>query len=263
MNQQDRIFDGLAERFGHRIYGNTKGDIRLAVVQEDIQKHIELKPSMSVLDMGAGLGQMSIWLAKQGHQVDLVEPSADMLASAQQLIAEEGIDKQIHCQQQTAQAFIEQTDQQYDLIVFHAVMEWLAYPKQVLQSLLTLLKPHGHLSVLFYNQHSAVMRSLLVGDFQRIENDQIAAMGNKGFTPISPLDPEHVKSWLEQEWGLDLLCWSGVRCFYDYMRPEARTHCDAHEDKRQNLIEMEKRYSKKEPWRSMARYQHMIIRKDY
>lgn len=262
MNQQDRIFDGLAERFGQRIYGNTKGDIRLAVVQADIERHIPLNSPMHILDMGAGLGQMSIWLAKQGHHVDLVEPSADMLASAQKRIDEEQLGHMIQCQQQTAQTFIENTEQQYDVILLHAVMEWLAQPKQVLQDLLRLLKPSGYLSILFYNQHSAVMRSLLVGDFQRIENNQIAAMGNKGFTPISPLDPEHVKHWLEQEWQLESLCWSGVRCFYDYMRPEARTHCDAHETKRQHLIEMEKHYSKKEPWRSMARYQHMIVRKN-
>lgn len=257
--QQDRIFDGLADRFGQRIYGNTKGDIRLAILQHDICQHIDLSSPRRILDVGGGLGQMSIWLAKQGHHITLVEPSVDMLAHAKRLIEEDGLEGQIDCFQMTAQVWVEQSNESYDIILFHAVMEWLAEPKRVLKSLLLLLKPQGYLSVLFYNQHSAVMRSLLVGDFQRIENDQIAAMGDRGFTPISPLDPNEVKYWFEHEWGISIVNWSGVRCFYDYMRPEARAYCDKHEHKRQELIEMEKRYSVKEPWRSMARYQHMIV----
>lgn len=280
---QDYIFHGLATQFSQHIYHNPKGQIRLAIVQDDLQQHLPLlaqpSPNDRILDMGGGLGQMSLWFAQQGHRVTFVEPADDLFAHAQQRFEAEKVTERIHSVHASLQAFTqnrstqdsahEQThDQSYDLIIFHAVLEWLAEPKATLQRLLHCLKPQGYLSLLFYNQHSAVMRSLLVADFQRIQQERIAAniqntnnkQQKKGFTPISPLTPDEVFVWFK-EWGYKMECWSGVRSFYDYMRPEARTWCNKTPEKLAELIEMEKRYAKQEPWRSMARYQHLIMKK--
>ncbi|MGV6808662.1 MAG: methyltransferase domain-containing protein [bacterium] len=290
---QDYIFHGLAEQFSQHIYHNPKGQIRLAIVQDDLQQHLPLfaqpSPSHRILDMGGGLGQMSLWFAKQGYNVTFVEPADDLFTHAQQRFQAEKVAKRIHSVHASVQTFTQTMstrtsvhNQRYDLIIFHAVLEWLATPKATLQQLLRCLKPQGYLSLLFYNQHSAVMRSLLVADFQRIQQGQIAAnltaithtsnkqpkqakqskqpKQKKGFTPISPLTPDEVFAWFK-EWGYETQCWSGVRSFYDYMRPEARAWCNKTPEKLAELIEMEKRYAKQEPWRSMARYQHFIMKK--
>ena len=254
MEKKDRIFNGLAKRFSQRIYDNPKGKIRLAIVQDDLQNTIDLSKPLKVLDMGGGLGQMSIWLAQQGHQVTLCEPAADMLDVARENIATLELSDKIQLSDKTLQQLcIEQTEQ-YDLIIFHAVLEWLAEPKQAIELLLTLLKPNATLSLMFYNHHSAVMRSLMVGDFKRIRNNYIAAMGNKGFTPISPLEPNQVMQWLENL-NMDVLSWTGVRAFHDYMHPEARKKANL-----DDVLEMERKYSCIEPWRSLARYQHVICK---
>ncbi|MDX4007236.1 SAM-dependent methyltransferase [Pseudomonas aeruginosa] len=66
----DRHFDELATRFAEKIYGGAKGAIRLAVLQADLAEALPERP-LRVLDIGAGLGHMSLWLAARGHRVTL------------------------------------------------------------------------------------------------------------------------------------------------------------------------------------------------
>ena len=83
MTAEDRHFDALAVRFAEKIYGGTKGAIRLAVLQADLTEQLPAQP-LRVLDIGAGLGHMSLWLAQQGHSVTLAEPAEPMLDGARQ-----------------------------------------------------------------------------------------------------------------------------------------------------------------------------------
>jgi S-adenosylmethionine-dependent methyltransferase len=83
----DRHFDQLATRFAEKIYG-AKGAIRLAVLQAD--RRSVAGPPLRVLDIGGGLGHMSLWLAERGHQVTLAEPAEPMLEGARQRFAEAG-----------------------------------------------------------------------------------------------------------------------------------------------------------------------------
>jgi S-adenosylmethionine-dependent methyltransferase len=251
-NKQDRIFDGLAKRFQRQIYDDPRGAIRLAILQDDLAAWILNTPPLSALDAGAGLGQMSIWLAQQGHPVTLLEPSAEMLAKAIASIEQAGLQTHIQTQQASIQAFCEANDQRFDVIICHAVLEWLAEPQAVLQQLVACLKPNGKLSLMFFNQHSTIMRRLIAGDLQTVSRGQFASDGKSGLAPISPLEPDTVKQWLP-DLGLSLEAWSGVRCFYDYMYRDVRKTAPLSE-----VIPLERQYSRLEPWRSLARYQHFM-----
>ena len=73
----DRHFDELATRFAEKIYGGAKGAIRLAVLQADLAEALPERP-LRVLDIGAGLGHMSLWLAERcaitgKHLADVIE----------------------------------------------------------------------------------------------------------------------------------------------------------------------------------------------
>ena len=85
----DRHFDELATRFAEKIYGGAKGAIRLAVLQADLTEALPQRP-LRVLDIGAGLGHMSLWLAQQGHDVTLAEPAEPMLEGARKQFAAAG-----------------------------------------------------------------------------------------------------------------------------------------------------------------------------
>ncbi|PID34353.1 MAG: SAM-dependent methyltransferase [Thiotrichales bacterium] len=257
--KHDRIFDGLAHCFQRKIYSNNdpRGAIRLHIVQQDLLQHLFMFQPLQALDAGGGMGQMTGWLAAQGHSVTLVEPSREMLQVAQrQFELDKALDPtKINLQQCTIQFFTEENDTEFDLVVCHAVLEWLADPQQTLAQLLAALKQGGYLSLMFFNRNAKVMRHLLGGDLQTVLDNRIASDGNNGLAPISPLLPEEVAGWLP-ELGLELVSWSGVRCFYDYSHPEVRKKMVLDE-----VLELERRFSRQEPWRSLARYQHMICRR--
>jgi len=255
--KKDRVFDGLSHSFQKKIYGDDpRGKIRLHIVQDDLcQQHLHLAPQ-SILDAGGGLGQMSIWLAAQGHSVLLAEPSAEMLVEAHKNIIAAGQADAIQLQNASIQSLIEHDpSQRFDGIVLHAVLEWLAEPQATLEQLLTLLKPGGWLSLMFFNQYAREMRYLLGGNFKALREQRLGSDGNEGLAPISPLPPETVLAWLP-ELQLELMTWSGVRCFYDYAYVEIRKRMPLDE-----LLVLERSYSQREPWRSLARYQHFFCRK--
>lgn len=257
----DRIFDGLAQRFQKRIYGGLKGELRLYIMQDDLQTYLDHLPtekSLRVLDAGGGLGQMAIWFAERGHQVLLCDPSQDMLRLAASAIQERSqqqaeIADNIELLCCSVQDLAKHTDESFDLVLFHAVLEWLAEPKATLQILLDFIKPSGGLSLMFYNRHSAVLRNLLMGNFACVIKDKLGAQGHYGLTPLQPLDPDEVRRWLET-WELKLLQNTGVRVLSDYMQAGAKERV-----KQADLFHLERQLSRQEPYRSMARYRHFLL----
>lgn len=255
--KKDRVFDGLTHSFQKKIYGDDpRGKIRLHIVQDDLyQQNLSLQ-SQFILDAGGGLGQMSIWLATQGHSVLLAEPSTEMLVEAHKNIIAAGQADVIQLQNVDIQTLVEDSEsERFDGIVLHAVLEWLAEPRATLEQLLSLLKPGGWLSLMFFNQYAREMRYLLGGNFKALREQRIASDGNEGLAPISPLPPEAVLAWLP-DLHLKLITWSGVRCFYDYAYVDIRKRMPLDE-----LLILERDYSQREPWRSLARYQHFFCRK--
>lgn len=69
---QDRNFDDIAEKFSRNIYGTTKGQLRQAILWQDLDRVLaEMGPQkLRVLDAGGGEGQTAIKMVKawaSGH----------------------------------------------------------------------------------------------------------------------------------------------------------------------------------------------------
>ncbi|MAB97106.1 MAG: SAM-dependent methyltransferase [Pseudomonadaceae bacterium] len=245
----DRHFDELATRFAEKIYGGAKGAIRLAVLQADLAEALPDKP-LRVLDVGAGLGHMSLWLAERGHDVTLAEPAGPMLEGARARFAEAG---------QTAtfiqapwQDLLGQLDQRYDLVVCHAVLEWLAEPASILPVLHQLTAPDGMLSLAFYNKNALVYRNLLKGHFRKLRKAEFAGE-KQSLTPQQPLDPEEMATQLTELWHVESQ--SGIRVFHDYMPHEFQAKAELID-----LLEMELAYRRHPAFAGLGRYLHWICR---
>lgn len=245
----DRYFDQLATRFAEKIYGGAKGAIRLSVLQADLSEILPDRP-LRVLDVGAGLGHMALWLAGRGHQVTLAEPAEPMLEGARKCFAEAG---------QTAefiaapwQELPDRLSGRYDLVLCHAVLEWLAEPLAILPVLHRFTAPDGWLSLAFYNKDALIYRNLLKGHFRKLRRERFAGQG-QSLTPQRPVDPDELRTQLETLWQVENS--SGVRVFYDYMPHEFQARTELSE-----LLEMELAYRRHAAFAGLGRYLHWLCR---
>ena len=257
---QDRNFDGLAARFKKNVYGGLKGAIRLAVLERDFAQHLPfvtsapLKP-LRILDAGGGQGQFSLRLARAGHQVVICDISKEMLSLAQTEVSANRLDDVVvllNCALQQLPRHLDNC--QFDLVLCHAVIEWMAEPKTLLPCLYEYLKADGHLSLTYYNRHALVYKNLLRGNFKKIiAQDFNGARGS--LSPINPMEPTQVEQWLE-ELQFTTLASSGIRIFHDYIFDRLQREQDPN-----NLIALELQFSQSEPYRSLGRYIHVLLRK--
>ena len=255
--QQDQNFDNLSSRFRKNIYDSAKGQIRLQILWRDIVEAIpEVEEGgLSILDVGAGQGNFALELVKKNNNLTLCDLSSEMLNEARTLFSEHNLEKGVDFINSSAQELSKHLDTQYDVVLFHAVLEWLVNPKETLKQLLKFVKPEGYLSLMFYSRTGLIYQNLTRGNFDYVINNKLSGKG-KTLTPINPQDPDHVYEWLT-EFDFTVLLKSGVRVFYDGMSRERRNQINMDE-----LFELEKQFSRKEPYCSLARYIHVVCKKN-
>lgn len=250
---QDRNFDDIAAKFVKNIYGSGKGEIRQAVLWKDLTDILALlgeKQPLTVLDAGGGIGQMSQQLAKRGHQITLCDLSSQMLTLAKKEIEEAHLLSQYQFIHSPVQEIGQHLKQSCDLVLFHAVMEWLADPEEALRVVLSQVRPGGVASVMFYNQNGLLFKNLICGNLSHIE----AGMPHRKRFKLQPqqgLAPDSVYAWIESA-GFNILGKSGVRTFHDYMK-DTRVG----EFTFDQVIEMEQTICRQEPFISLGRYIHV------
>lgn len=251
----DRNFDDLASRFERRIYGGLKGRVRLAVLRRDLnwclEQRRELTP-LNVLDTGAGLAQLALALATEGHRVTINDLSAQMVAEARQRAIALGVEAQVDWCHGAFQELAGHSH--WDLVLCHAVLEWLADPRAAVRILASMLQPNGYLSLAFYNRDAQIFRNLVRGNFKRVRSGVVRGETG-GLTPTHPLSVTEVSGWLEEE-GLVVERCSGIRMFRDYVGTPSGGNLD--ED---DVVDMELEYSQHEPFWRLGRYIHLLCRR--
>lgn len=260
----DRNFDAIADHFEKKVYGGLKGEIRLAVLRRDIFEYSaklseKLGRPLRILDVGAGLAQISIELATQGHSLVINDISANMLEKAKVSAAQ--IDKALDitwyvCPYQDLEDKLNKDKgshgAKFDLILSHALLEWLAEPAMVMDFFDRQLAAHGAISLCFYNPASFDYRNLIMGNFNLLDNTDYKADNKKSLTPNHPVAKEEVEAWLAEHHYQTVLT-SGLRVFHDYapLKRGGHNHPDA-------VIRMELRYSQLEPYKWLGRYLHVM-----
>ncbi len=269
---QDRNFDDIAHKFAKNIYGSEKGDIRQTIVWQDLQQALSVQQtsavtggqswndneakSLAILDVGGGLGQMSQKLAVDGHRITLCDISQQMLELAQQQVEQAGLSEQfryLHCPlQQLASAEIAQTD----VVLFHAVMEWLHDPQAALELLLSQMKAGAIVSVMFYNHHGLVLKNVTCGNIPHV----LAGMPHRKRFKLQPqkgLLPHDVYQWIEDQ-SFQIGGKSGIRCFHDYIGNQQYMGDYTAEQ----VLQLEQQLCRTEPYLSLGRYIHVWAQKN-
>lgn len=254
--QHDINFDNLTSRFRKNIYNTAKGKIRLKILWRDLSEQLpEIENGgLSILDVGAGQGNFALELAKKNHHLTLCDISEKMLSDAKALFKANNIDNEVRFIHSSAQDIRQHVKQQYDVVLFHAVLEWLAEPEQTLRKVMHFIKPGGYLSLMFYSKTGLIYQNLTHGNFDHVLNNELSGEG-KTLTPTNPQEPDDVCRWLDNM-KLTTLCKSGVRVFYDGINRERRK-----EISEKKMFTLEEQYSRIEPYCSLARYVHILCQK--
>ena len=246
----DADFDPMATAFEEHMYGSTKGVVRLAVLWEDMLSQVPglSRGGLRVLDAGGGAGHMAVRLAALGNAVVLADPSEEMLAMAEERARKEGVAgavRPVRCAIHELEGTLEE---RFDVVVCHAVVEWLADPQAAVAHLALLLEPDGRFSLMFYNRNAAVLKRVLRGDFAGAAADAPA----EERAPV-PLDERDVRRWLEAV-GLTVESKAGIRIFHDHLPAGVAS------ERLDELIEAEKRFRGVEPFASIAQHIHLVCR---
>ena len=260
--ERDVNFDTLAAKFQKKVYGGLKGKIRLAVLNKDLAEFSprSMAPAkgepLKILDAGCGAAPFSLNFLEYGHDLVLCDISEKMLDLARGR-ARNVCDAMGVPMPPFLHGPIQELDLPtgFDLILCHAVVEWVVDPRVMIRHLLDRLAPGGIFSLTFYNFHGMVFKNLLRGNYKKILKKEYHGWPGS-LTPAHPRKLDEVMGWVENM-PLSLVGHSGMRVFHDYNLDMARR--DDHPD---TVVDLELEFSRKEPYRSMGRYQHLVFKKD-
>ncbi|MEM9604650.1 MAG: methyltransferase domain-containing protein [Pseudomonadota bacterium] len=252
-----RNFDDLFERLADRVHGGLKGQLRLSASVRQLRNTVLPHDGgvCAVLDVGAGLGQVALQLAADGHRVTALDISARMVAHIETRAEQSGLRLRcLHGSVQSRHRELVHDAGGFDVVCCHAALEWMTDPEQAIGLLSTLLAPRGALCLLFYNNAALVHRNLIRGNFRRAQAPPQPGTAG-GLTPTHALELATVSAWLEAA-GLEVEHRFGVRAILDFLPPalaEARGL--------DTLEALERWLEQREPHWRLARYLHLIARR--
>jgi 2-polyprenyl-3-methyl-5-hydroxy-6-metoxy-1,4-benzoquinol methylase len=120
--------------------------------------------SLRVLDVGGGSGMFAVPLARLGHEVTVVDPSADALATLQRRADTEGVAGRVRGVQGDGDRLGDVVGgDPYDLALCHSVLEVVDDPAATLGQIAEALRPEGTVSVATVNRAGAVLARALGG----------------------------------------------------------------------------------------------------
>jgi len=236
------------------------GKLLYTISRCNIERHLGSHP-IRILDVGGGNGFNSIYFAKLGHSITLLDYSTAMLSEAKLNAITEGVSEQItFCQ---ADAGVIQDlfqGQQFDLVLCHLMLDFMPEPIHVLENICDLIAPQGLLSLLDANRYSEVYRKAIQ------TNDLAAALKavdtkeyfHPWFSRLTPLFSSAEMSDIFQANGCEVVGDYGVRCLCDYLPNEPKSEA-AYFDA---LERLEQKLTDTYPYNLLARFYQVIVRKN-
>lgn len=247
----------LADPFVDGAYATVKGQVRTSVLHAQLLRHLPAPPAR-VLDVGGGAAHQSLPLARLGYDVTVLDPSAAMLAKAEQRLRAEPDD--VRGRVRLLQATGEQADivtgpDRFAAVLCHGVLMYLAEPEPLVAALARCAAPGAVVSVMALNAATLAVRPAL----EHRWHDAVAALdaaseiGALG-TPTRGDTVEGLSDLLRRH-GVQPQAWYGVWLFSDWLDlPVDGTDVPA-------LAELELQAGLRDPYRQLSRVFHLLGRR--
>jgi SAM-dependent methyltransferase len=142
---------------------------RTAAVWAALDPLVGAGTSLRVLDVGGGSGMFAVPLAQLGHDVTVVDPSADALATLRRRADNAGVGNLVRGVQGDGDLLHEVLPPAdgagagYDLALCHFVLEVVDDPAVTLREIAGALRPDGQISIATANRAGAVLARALSG----------------------------------------------------------------------------------------------------
>ncbi|MDR2687606.1 MAG: methyltransferase domain-containing protein [Oscillospiraceae bacterium] len=202
---------------------------------------------LRVLDFGSGTGKTADHLAAR-NDVTAVEPSADMLARRYR----------VHEYRQIHGGMESLPDEQFDLALCHNVLEFVDGRERYLEELAARVKPGGRLSVVKHNMAGKALRQAVLYEDPAGALALLRGGGaSNPFGAVRIYDTGELIEWAARR-GFALERHCGVRAFYGM-----RDDNDGWDDPAwgEAAHELERYVEELEPYRSVAFYHHVVVRR--
>jgi len=245
----------LADRFVDGHYGSLRGRVRTQVIHDHLRQHLG-PPPQRVVDVGGGAGNQSVPLARAGHEVTIVDPSAAMLERATRRLSAEGADVTARVRLVKARGEVAPEalgGAVFDAVLCHGVLMYLDDPEPLVDSLCELSAPGGLVSIVAKNVEVMALRHAHQGDWAgaiaAFDSDrQINGLGVQ--TRGDRI--EHLSELLDAR-GVEPVAWYGVRLFTDGWTPGRPAH-----DPEDLVVRAELIASQRDPYRRLSRLFHLV-----
>ena len=145
------------------------GSARMGMVWAAVQEAITDEHAQ-IVDIGGGTGGFAVPLAELGHRVLVVDPNPDALAALARRAAEAGVTHLVTAHQGDVgdvSDLAKDLDTDVDLVLCHEVLEVLDDPAAGLDTIVSILRPGGTLSLVVAGRHAAVVARAMAGHFQQ------------------------------------------------------------------------------------------------
>ncbi|GAA2584858.1 methyltransferase [Winogradskya consettensis] len=226
-----------------------------AVLRRELDRHAGRE--LTVLDVGGGTGGFAVPLAELGHTVTVVDASPDALAALTRRAADAGVAGRVRAVQGDGDALSGLVEPgSVDLILCHAVLEFVDDPAQVVAAINTALRPGGTVSLLVAGRAAAVLGRAFNGNLvaaSALLNDPDGRAGQRD--NVRRRYDANSAAALLGEAGLTVEETHGVRVLADLL-PAAVVEGDP-----QVMLELELALASRPPFRDIASQLHVFARR--
>ena len=233
------------------------GKLRYRVAQANLRQHLPPPPA-HILDLGGGNGLDAVPLVEMGYTAVLIDFSQEMIAQGQKLAAQAQVSDKISFQVGDATQFV--ADEEFDIILCHNLLQYVADVTAVLKNIHQSLRPGGIFSFMITNPYTETLAYAL-RDYDLAAAQENLSKSTKYVetfdTHIQRYSDDELKMML-QDCGFTLLEQYGIRAICDFMADNERKFDP---DFYEQLERLETAVSNKYPYKLLARFYHFVCQK--
>ena len=228
---------------------------RTAVVWDAVRALLEGKDEQQVLDIGGGTGGFAVRVAALGNRITVIDPSPDALAALARRADEEGVADRVAGVQGDLGNLRELAPEGgADLVLCHGVLGLVDDPAAALETIASVLRPDGALSLLVSQRHAAVLARAMAGHFTQAMRLLEGEPGEHHRTGEHRFTPEEVTGLLEGA-GYTIRSNHGIRVFTDLVPSSL---LDLEPGAAAALLDLERAVSERPEYLPLASQLHIV-----